>query len=90
MGTLTASGILWAYLGFNGKVAFGRGDHVIHYEPKTGLYHLKEKGETIFAAKKAHECLEAAPEFVWDHCASHIIPSWEEDHGTEDQASTAA
>jgi hypothetical protein len=34
--------------------------------------------------------LEAAPEIVLDYHASKFIPSWEEDHGTEDQAATAA
>jgi hypothetical protein len=90
MGTLTAQGILWSYLSFNGKVAFEHNYHVIHFVPQTGLYHLKEKGETVYAAKQAHECLEAAPEIVLDYHANQFTPSWEECHGTEDQTATAA
>lgn len=90
MGTLTIQGITWTYLSFNGKVAFGFGDHAIHYVPSTGLFHIKEKGETISVSKQVSECLEEASTIVWEYLASKITPSWEHDHGQQDQTTSAA
>jgi hypothetical protein len=77
-GTLTVQGIPWAYTKHNDKLAFGYGKHAIHFVPQTGYYHLKEAGETIFAATTVAGCLDNATPFVLDYHASLIVPSWEE------------
>lgn len=79
MATLTTiQGVKWESCRHNGKLAFCSGDHVIAYESKTGLYHLKENGETIFVDRNMIVCLEhATPELIWDYYASAITPSWE-------------
>lgn len=73
----TKDGIVWACLSHNGRVAFGHNDHAIHFEPKTGFFHLKESGETVFVAKSPAAVLESASEYIWEHYASQFIPSWE-------------
>lgn len=77
IGTLTVQGISWCYLKHNGRVAFGFGHHSITFDPCSGYYHIKERGETVFAARSVTECLENAAEIVFDFYASQITPSWE-------------
>lgn len=76
-GTLAVQGILWTYLKYNGKVAFGFGRHAIHFVPQTNLYHVKENGETVFASGSVSECLEEATPIVLDFYSEQIVPSWE-------------
>jgi hypothetical protein len=76
-GTLTVQGISWAYMKHNDKLAFGFGKHAIHFVPQTGFYHLKEAGETIYAATTVAECLDNAAPHVLDFYADQITPSWE-------------
>lgn len=78
MGTLTTrDGTQWFFLRYNDKIAYGHGDFAIHFVYETGLYHIKESGETIFVAKSALECLVAAPEYILDNAARKFIPCWE-------------
>lgn len=76
-GTLSVQGIAWTYLKHNGKVAFECGKHAIHFVPQTNLYHVKEKGDTVFVSGSVSECLEEATPIVLDYHASKLTPSWE-------------
>lgn len=76
-GTLLAQGILWTYQRYNGKVAFRHGDLAIVWDCNSGYYQIKERGETVFVARSVTECLENAPEYVWEYHANQIVPSWE-------------
>jgi len=79
--TLKFNGITWNAGRHNGKLSLTFGVHVIQYETSTGLYHLKEDGETIFADKALVLCMEhaseVAHEIVCENVAREIIPSWE-------------
>jgi hypothetical protein len=78
MGTLTTiDGIKWRIQSLNGRAAFRYHCHAIHFDTHSRLYHLKEKGETVFVARTSSECLEVASFYIWDHAASQITPSWE-------------
>lgn len=78
MTTLTTKdGIVWTCLSHHGRVAFGHNEHAINYEPSTGYFHLKEKGETLSVSKSPAFLLETANEYIWEHYASQFIPSWE-------------
>lgn len=76
-GTLSVQGIKWAYMRCHGRVAFAFRYHSIHFDPWSGYYQIREKGETIFAARSVTECLENAAEYVWDFHADKLTPSWE-------------
>lgn len=78
-GTLTAQGIPWTYLRYNGKLAFGYGAHAIVFDIISGYYQIKERGETVFASKSVTECLANAAEYVWEYYAAQYVPSWEYD-----------
>lgn len=78
-GTLTVRGIAWAYLRYNGKLAFRYGAHAIIFDINSGYYQIKELGETVFASKSVTDCLEVASEYVLDYHAAQIVPSWEYD-----------
>lgn len=78
MATLTTrQGIVWNSCKHNGKVAFCNGAHAIVFEDKTGLFHLKENGETVYVDRKVVACLEHADDIILDYHADKIIPSWE-------------
>jgi hypothetical protein len=76
-GTLSIKGINWCYMKCHGRVAFAYRHHSILFEPRSGYYQLREKNETVFAARSVTECLENAAEYVWDFYAAKLIPSWE-------------
>lgn len=76
-GTLSVAGIAWSYQKYNGRVAFCYRHHAIVFDCNSGYYQIKERGETVFAARSVSECLQNAAEYVWDYYASQITPSWE-------------
>ncbi len=78
MSTLTTQdGTCWTYRKHNGRVAFEHKAFVIHFEPQTGFFHLKEKEETVFVAKTPWEVLEEAAVAMLEHYASKFKPCWE-------------
>ena len=77
MGTLTTiDGIKWRIQSLNGRAAFRHECHAIHFDITTRLYHLKEKGETVYVAKTSSECLEVASFYIWENAACQKTPSW--------------
>lgn len=81
-GTLTVQGITWAYLRYNGKLAFRYGAHAIVFDINSGYYQIKELGETVFVSRSVTECLENAAEYVWEYHAAQFVPSWESPSAT--------
>lgn len=77
--TLTVQGIVWECSKFNGRVAFRCAPHSIIFDPWSGFYQIREKGETVFVARSVAECLENAAEIIFDFYADSIVPSWEFD-----------
>jgi hypothetical protein len=74
-GTLTIKGIAWSYFKYEGKLAFGNGNHaIIQYDDC--FYNLVERGRILFTGMSVVECLEVAHEYVWDYHADHLKPSW--------------
>jgi hypothetical protein len=78
MSTLTIGNIKWNIAHYESKSAYTFGNsHAILFDPASKAYVLMARGNVVYRAKHASECLEVATGVILDDCVSKYVPSWE-------------
>jgi hypothetical protein len=90
MTTLVIQGIVWEANGsVGGKATFAHHGVRVVWDPKLGIFQVKNGNEMIFARELRSDALKEATTCILESYSNQIVPSWECNHGEEVQASQA-
>lgn len=87
MTTLNIQGIIWEANGvIGGKATFAHRQVRVVWDPKLGIFQVKNGNEMLFAREERAEALRAATTCILEAYANQLVPSWEcASHGEEAQ-----